>query len=663
MKPRFLYGLVALTILLFSSPAQAAISAIDHQLSLHLDPKARTLEVSDRMSLQGSGEAIFQLAASMVITAIKVDGHPAALYRQGDTLRINLGSATEHVIELQYKGLLSRLTDRAAGFGSAPLIASQSGSYLASGSAWHPIVQGVAATYQVTMTLPAPQMAVVPGRLIQEASVGGQYHAVFKSEIPAEGIVLIAGAFIVDELRHGDIVLRTYFTPALENLSRDYLQSTAEYIDLYKKAIGDYPFSSFFIVSGPLPVGLGFAGMTYMGERVLALPFIRFTSLGHEVLHNWWGNAVEVDYENGNWAEGLTTFMADYAFDKSREQDKGKKMRTGWLRDYAALPPRRDHAVRSFISRQHDAAQIIGYNKVAYIFHMLERKIGKQYFSQGIQNFWTRHKFTTAGWAEIQAAFEQVSGQNLNVFFTQWLDRSGAARLVLSDIERSQDRVAFTLSQPDLPYSLEVPIRLVTIDGEEMFQASIDGAASRIDLPLSARPLSLAVDPDFELFRRLHASEAPPILRDATLNEQTVVLYVGADPEMQGTSRQLAARMLDGPPRFAGNSKAPPLKGPLMIIGTSAAVSQYLNERNLPSTPSSLIGRGSARVWAWRWANSEGNQQPLLVVEATDNQALQSLLGPLPHYGRRGYLIFEGAKVIDDGIWPTAKGPLTVTFD
>ena len=36
-------------------------------------------------------------------------------------------------------------------------------------------------------------------------------------------------------------------------------------------------------------------------------------SLAHEVLHAWWGNAVAVDYERGNWSEALTTFMADYA--------------------------------------------------------------------------------------------------------------------------------------------------------------------------------------------------------------------------------------------------------------------------------------------------------------------------------------------------------------
>jgi aminopeptidase N len=657
------FSTAVLIIGLFAGTAQAAIKTIDHQMTLRLDPSSRALEVNDRMHIQGTGEADFHLAASMVITGITVDGRKVAQIRHANIFRVDLGDGPKHVIDIQYKGLLSRMSERSGESGPSPLMASQNGSYLGSASGWHPIVPGIAASYQLTMTLPAPQKAIVPGRLIEEKTTAGQYRAVFKSEIPTEGIVLIAGPFTVEERRHGEIVLRTYFAPGLENLSHDYLDSTAGYIDRYSKLIGDYPFSSFSIVSGPLPVGLGFAGMTYIGERVLRLPFIRFTSLGHEVLHNWWGNGTEVDYKNGNWAEGLTTFMADYAFAKKRDQDQGKQMRTGWLRDYAALPPRRDHAVRTFISRRHDAAQIIGYNKVAFIFHMLENHIGKRNFAQGIRDFWTRYKFDTAGWAEIQSVFEQTSGQDLSPFFAQWIDRSGAARIILSDITRSPDKISFTLSQPDLPYSLEVPIRLETAKGKEMFQASIDGEASRVELPLSARPLSLTVDPDFDIFRRLGASEAPPILRDTTLNSDTTVIFVDSNPDMKQTARQLARKMLDGPARFPEDSMSAPIQGPLLVIGSEAAVAQFLHQKNLPSTPKTLVGRGSARAWAWAWANSEGIISPLLVVEAVDHKALQSLLRPLPHYGRRGYLIFNGANVVDDGVWPASSGPLTVTFD
>jgi len=52
------------------------------------------------------------------------------------------------------------------------------------------------------------------------------------------------------------------------------------------------------------------------------LPFITETSLGHEVLHQWFGNALGVDDEQGNWCEGLATYLADHWY----EEQKGK----GW---------------------------------------------------------------------------------------------------------------------------------------------------------------------------------------------------------------------------------------------------------------------------------------------------------------------------------------------
>jgi len=663
MRPYILSSLAVLLAALVSFSAVAGITSLHHTMTVHLDPQQRILEVSDTLHVKGSGEAVFHLAPSLVITSLKKNGQTIAYNRQRETLHVPLGREGEHAITLQYKGLLARLPMGMEGLSNTPLMASEKGSYLSAGSAWHPYVEGIAASYRLTLIVPETQKAIVPGQLIEESSADGLYRVVFESEVPTLGIVLIAGPFVVNERRHNNIMLRTYFSPKLGDLSDAYLDSTMHYIDHFDKLIGDYPFSSFNIVSGPLPVGLGFAGMTYMGERVLQLPFIRFTSLGHEVLHNWWGNGIQIDYKNGNWAEGLTTYMADYAFAAKRDGNNAKRMRIEWLRDYAALPPRRDQAVRSFISRRHDAAQIIGYNKAAFIFHMLSRKVGEQNFKLGIQRFWDQHKFHMASWEDIQKSMEDTSGLDLRPFFKQWIDRSGAPRLIMSNVLLEAGKVSFTLSQPELPYSLNVPIKLITTEGEEMFQASIDGRASQIDLPLSAPPLSISVDPGFDVFRRLDATEASPILRDTTLDANSVVVFVGSNKAMQKTAKQLAARMMDRPPRFEESSQLSGHNGPMLVIGTTLEVAQFLHQRGFPATPKALQGRGTARVWAARRQSGGETSLPLLVVEANDPQALQDLLRPLPHYGRRGYLVFNATKAIDDGVWPARGGPLSVTFE
>ena len=91
-----------------------------------------------------------------------------------------------------------------------------------------------------------------------------------------------------------------------------YLQSSREYLELYQELFGPYPYEKFAIVENFYPTGYGFPGWTLLGSSVIRLPFIRTTSLPHEIAHTWWGNAVEIDYSSGNWGEGLATYVADY---------------------------------------------------------------------------------------------------------------------------------------------------------------------------------------------------------------------------------------------------------------------------------------------------------------------------------------------------------------
>jgi len=643
--------------------AIADITSIHHTMKVNLDPQKRVLEVSNNLKVKGSGEAVFQLAQNLIITSIKKNGQPIVHKRQGNALLVELGNDTQHNIKLKYRGILTKPPSRGEGLRRMPLIASEKGSYLSPWSAWHPYVEGIATSYRLSLTLPETQKAIVPGRLIEERSKDGFYNAIFESEIPTVGIVLIAGPFVVNERRHKKIVLRTYFSPELAGLSNEYLESTARHIDYFEELIGEYPFSSFSIVSGPLPVGLGFSGMTYMGEMVLRLPFIRTTSLGHEVLHNWWGNGIKIDYEKGNWAEGLTTYMADYAFSAKRDSSNAKRMRKEWLRDYSALPLGRDHPVRTFISRDHDASQIVGYNKVAFFFHMLSGKVGKENFKNSIRRFWDQHKFQTASWEDIQKTFEETSNLNLQLFFEQWIDRRGAPGLILSNVNLRAKKLSFTISQQGSPYLLNVPIKLITKEGEKLFRVSIADTISQIDLQLSEAPISISVDPSFDIFRRLDTSETTPIIRDTTLSASSVAILISSDKTTEKIAKQLVTRMMDTPPNFVKASQMPEYNGPIMIVGKTSEVAQFLHQNDFPTTPKALRGRGSARVWAARRISNNGAPQPLLVIEADGPQALENLLRPLPHYGRRSYLVFEASTVIKAGDWPAEENPLLVTFN
>jgi hypothetical protein len=97
----------------------------------------------------------------------------------------------------------------------------------------------------------------------------------------------------------------------------------------------------------------------------------------------------------------------------------------------------------------------------------------------------------------------------------------------------------------------------------------------------------------------------------------------------------------------------------MLIIGITQQVKSFLSRVGLDAVPESLDGRGTARVWTAR----RNSGAPLLVVAADDAAALEALLRPLPHYRGKSYLVFEGRRAAETGIWPVLQSPLSRRFD
>jgi hypothetical protein len=629
------------------------IEAVHQELRIALDPAARELRAQVHIELQGDARARLSLGARFDVAALTLDGRqvdvPARLQNGLRIWSLDLGAPGAHRIALSYSGRLDPLPDadhRGVLEALAPM-AAERGSFLPGGSGWYPQIEDAGFSYRLDLTLPSGQRGVAPGRLVAEESDGTGYRARYEFPHPAQGIDLMAGPYEVRErmLARADgppIRLRTWFHPELRGLADGYLDALGGYIDLYSGWIGGYPFTEFSVVSSPLPTGFGMPTATYLGIDVLRLPFIKTTSLGHEVLHSWWGNGVYVDYERGNWCEGLTTFMADY-FYKEREGAKpARAMRLSWLRDFAAVPAGQDTPLAAFTARTHGVSQIVGYNKAAYVFLMLRERIGRAAFDAGLRAFWQEHRFRRASWADLQRAFEQASGTRLDGFFRQWLIRPGAPRVRIENAGRDGNVVHITLAQDQPAYALRVPIEIETSAGREMREVDLDSVRRELSLVAPAAPRSVALDPQLLLFRRLEPRELPPILRQVMVDVATMTAVVS--PQLQPVAKELAAKLQDHPPRLGE-----PLAGePLLLIGVHADVDRFLAAHGLPPRPEPLAGKGTAQVWT---AIQIGGAA-LTVVSVENAEALRALLRPLPHYGGQSWLVFEGAKAVDRGVWP-----------
>ena len=110
----------------------------------------------------------------------------------------------------------------------------------------------------------------------------------------------------------------------------------------YSGLFPPYPFKKFAVVESFLPTGYGMPSFTLLGSAIIRLPFIPHTSLGHEFVHNWWGNSVFIDATLGNWAEALTSYTADHLYAEKRGKEEAVRYRKrllGGYKSYAGSDP------------------------------------------------------------------------------------------------------------------------------------------------------------------------------------------------------------------------------------------------------------------------------------------------------------------------------------
>ena len=388
--------------------------------------------------------------------------------------------------------------------------------------------------------------------------------------------------------------------------------------------------------------------LTYLGRDVLKLPFIKTTSLGHEVLHNWWGNGVFVDPSQGNWSEGLTTFMADYAFKEDEGPEAAKTMRYGWLRDRQALPRGEEQALSSFRSRHHVASTNVGYGKAAMLFLALRNRIGKENFTTALRQFWLQYQFKEASFKDLRQLFEKSSGEKLSSFFAQWLNQTGASRYSLDSAFFDGKKLHVTIGQSLLNNKMRLPLRVNSAEAQEDFFLEHTGKEFKAILTPRLPPLSLSIDPDFTVWRALAPEEAPPILREAVASKRLAMLVL--NDRLEKAALSFTKEFAEG--KVEKISKQQAMKEKFVIVfGKAQEIDTWLARSKLPPRPT-LVSGGDTQVWM-----INPPTQHVLVVSVPDQDdkaqfSLETVGKRLPHLARYAWVTFENGQTKLRGTWP-----------
>jgi hypothetical protein len=681
--PPFLKILFAFWVLLPSpSAASAGPRTLNHDLQITLIPEEHRLVGVDNVRVEGDGRSslVFSLSEKASVKEVLAQGLPCSFTFEDGQLRVlfkgnELAGPSTFTIaySVPFNDTLPEpeVNVDNPGFGVTGII-SEKGTFLQSGAGWYPEIKGSRPTFNLSVTAPAGILAVTAGELLGHNTEDKKTVSTWRIGHPVEGLSLSAGTYLLGTKQAGRVTAMTYFTAENHFLSQTYLDSTVRYLGFYEELIGPYPFEKFAVVENFFPTGYGFPSYTLIGGTVLRLPFIIDTSLPHEIAHSWWGNGVWVDHSQGNWCEGLTTYLSDYLIRERASHDEAREYRLQVLRNFSSLvTPEKDFPLSEFTSRTDPVSQAIGYGKGAFVFHMVRQRLGDSAFWKSLREVYRHRIFQKTSWEHFQKAFEKEGRLSLGTFFHQWLSRKGAPRFSLDKVTREKEDGAFqveaVVKQRSPFYELNLPVALTSKNDLITEQLNLSEETAMVAFRSHVRPERLSVDPDHHVFRYLDPKEIPPSI-NSLKGSPSVALVLPSAPsnEVVSIAKTLALAMGLRNFRVIPGSRSGKLASgneDLILIGFQKEVidldlSQGLMLRKDSFTVDGKTFNRDRDVFFGVFPHPGNARRVVALFHPLSLEHAEDVAKRLTHYGRYSYLVFREGRNQVKGGWSVRESPL-----
>lgn len=692
-----------------SVQAQQAVSLatepelLHHSLKVILDPLKQQISVQDTISLPQSMQGTvltFALNSNLTITdnsgnlqalpanaasnsssnssSNSPSNSPASaqgingLAAASSSYTLTLPRRNPAQLQLSYNGMVydnaqQSSPEYAQSFSETSGIISEQGVYLHKGSAWIADFGSDLLSFDLEV-----EFAETAGSWIAVSQGDRAANNSWRSDQPMEEVYLIAAAFTEYSQQAEDVEVLAYLRQADSSLAAKYMDATARYLALYEPLLGEYPYSKFALVENFWETGYGMPSFTLLGEQVIRFPFILESSYPHELLHNWWGNGVYPDYASGNWSEGLTAYLADHLFQEM--EGAGPAYRKEMLARYKNyVAEGTDFPLLEFTARNSAASQAVGYGKTLMLWHMLRGQLGDDLFLEGLRTFYQDYKFQRASFTDIARHFSNLSGIDLSLFFTQWVDRTGAPELSVSveEANGNRARIMFAQIQSGDPYRLKVPIALYYAgsDVAEIFDIDLTQKLEGVMADDYEHLQAILVDPYFDVFRTLDREETPPTIGELFGASQITFVLPQTDRQYWVQMAESFAQGVDAQIVFADEIEILPEDRSVWILGRdnpfAATVFASAEVYAVSSTEAAVTVDGSELAFEDRSsvivARHPANPELAVAWIHIDKMvAMPGMIEKLPHYGKYSYLSFVGDEPTNDvkGVWSSPESPL-----
>lgn len=703
--------------------AQENIINIHHTLSVKLIPAAHELAANDQIELQVEPQVTsvtFTLAHTLHVESIAMRTHSVSSGQgrsdevvpfrrehppETPVQRIVVSLPKDHggkvTLVMSYRGQINdppreprhlRFVTPSETAGHIGL----EGVYLSGESQWYPDVNGFFSTYRVTAQIPQGWTVVASGRKEDETTNAGKVYSTWIVQNQSEAFTLVANKFVMTSREWKSptgqrVELQTYFFPDNAELANEYLDATAKYLDAYVRILGSYPFNKFAVVENFFASGLGLPSFTLLGSGSIKRHYVQPYALGHEIVHSWIGNSVFNRDNHGNWVEGLTTYLANYYWHELvQDVPQAFEQRRMMLDGYNLyVRPQTDYAVSQFLRKHDEKDNAIGYQKSAFVFHLLRQEIGDEPFWRGLKTFVSLYRDRPADWRSIEEVFSRECGQDLRWFFEQWVEQPGAPLISLRDVHTHRVkgegggeiwRLTVQIEQDGKPFRMAIPIRIVMKESTESKSIVLSLSQTSVaEFVVPDQPLRVELDPNLMTFRRLTRRQLPPMLNSYVTDQQKTVALAFSDPA--SPLQQIVSRIADhertGSLRttvISLKENSLPHDGSILVLAgadqrqavqsmvqESCGDRVALGERGFQIDGQAYDGLKMAMLFSCHRANVPDSV--ITVLYGVTPGAVEKVSRFLFYYGWHSYVIFQDGAVTKREVWQRSPDVKEVRID
>jgi aminopeptidase N len=379
------------------------------------------------------------------IEDILVNGETARYLRQGRELRItppeSLPDGELFTTAVTYSGRPGAGVDDFSGLDSFSRGWNwyDRGSYVASepagAAAWYPVNDHPRdkASYTFEITVPKPYVVAANGLLKETIDEGRSTTYIWETNYPMASYlatVHIAQFVETREEGPGGLPIRNFFPARIWEEAVPVFEDTADMIAFFEDIFGPYPFEAYgvAVADTALFFALETQTISLFGAQVVPDAVIGVITeasdsevvVAHELAHQWFGNSITPANWEDIWLnEGFATYASALWIDHRYGAEEFDKM----MRAFYNNVSRREYTPGDPLDEGLFSTGV--YQQGAWTLHALRLKVGDETFFEILRTYLERFQYSNASTADFIALAEEISGEDLQALFDDWLYAGG----------------------------------------------------------------------------------------------------------------------------------------------------------------------------------------------------------------------------------------------